>query len=88
MRVAAGSGPCRLETSYQTAGGKTGNVSRLVGTSGSVTTAPAHGAANLVFEPNDSSATYTPNPGYSGPDHFEMRIIPGTRNWSVDVTVS
>lgn len=88
MRVSNAGGPCSASTMFQLPGGKTGNTSEVVPTSGSISSPPAHGTANLVFNAGDSSVVYTPTPGYTGADHFEFRVIPSTRLWEVAVTVT
>lgn len=54
-----------------------------------VTTQPAHGQATAgrVFAGFQATVSYTPQPGYAGPDRFAVTIEPSDRGITVAVTV-
>jgi hypothetical protein len=83
--VSNDAGVCAIDVSFLF-NGRTGS-SRIVPTSGSVSPMPKHGTAKLDFQPLSASVGYAANPGYVGPDSFEMHLLPGVRPWAVEVTV-
>ena len=64
-------------------------VQQVVTTAALITEPAAHGLAQagLAAGGFQGTATYTPQPGYTGPDHFTVTFEPQNRAVSVAVTV-
>ncbi len=62
---------------------------QIVLTNGLVTSQPSHGSAtvNLPALGRQAAVSYTPQPGYSGPDQFSITLEPHDVAVSVAVTV-
>ena len=62
---------------------------QIVTTAALVTTPPLHGhaEAGLPLAGRQASVSYTPQPGYAGPDRFTLTLEPHDRAVAVDVAV-
>jgi hypothetical protein len=55
---------------------------------GLITTLPAHGRVYVHTVGDSTRIDYTPERGYTGPDSYVLRLVPGDSTLTVNVTVT